>query len=85
MMQPSENGNNSDKNENVEATPVAVVVAEKPTETARIQLQTVKSILKRRQNETGTQSLNKPNISWQDFHGQDLTVVHEFEPRCEHL
>ena len=76
MMQPSDNGNNSHKTENVEATPIA---ENEPTAGTR-QQHTFKSILKSRLHEPGSQSFNKPNtnISWQDFHGQELTIVHEY-------
>eukprot|EP00195_Chlamydomonas_chlamydogama_P005608 CAMPEP_0202899450 /NCGR_PEP_ID=MMETSP1392-20130828/7674_1 /ASSEMBLY_ACC=CAM_ASM_000868 /TAXON_ID=225041 /ORGANISM="Chlamydomonas chlamydogama, Strain SAG 11-48b" /LENGTH=93 /DNA_ID=CAMNT_0049585629 /DNA_START=273 /DNA_END=554 /DNA_ORIENTATION=+ len=50
----------------------------------RIEVQPVRSILKL-QKQQGEAGLNdsermKRNISWQDFHGKELTMVHEFEP-----
>ena len=82
-MQPLDNGNNSHKTENVEARPIA---ENEPIAGTR-QQHIFKSILKSRLHEPGSESFNRPNtnISWQDFHGQELTMVHEFVPRYEHV
>ncbi len=66
--------------DNAESNPVADGI-----EATRVDVQPVRSILKvGKQNEGQTnlkQQSGNGNISWQDFHGQDLTRVHEYEPR----
>ena len=75
----AENGNTSDKVNDDEATPA--VEEESPVDGSKPKLQTVRSILKR--GNTGNQSFKNGNgnISWNDFHGQDLAHVHEYERR----